>query len=153
MAAANDRRVHQSMTMMMMLWFSLMILSADALALNPTTPTGIFSIPTEPVDWDVYVDQSRSAVSRGSTATLDAFVGLAPPSVEVHPSVISSSSRSKSPTVRCRSRTNPEDCLEIVNVDSVDKVYRILTRHLNVQVSCFETYCQSFVYKTCSSST
>jgi hypothetical protein len=86
------------------------------------------------IEWDVYVDQSKASVLRGSTATLDAFVGLSPPTVEIHPCVIAASPRNRSPTVRCSSRTDPQKLLEISNVDSVDKVFRILTKHLRVKV-------------------
>jgi tetratricopeptide (TPR) repeat protein len=86
------------------------------------------------LQWDIYVDQSKAAIARGSTATLDAFQTLSPSSyVQVHPCILNSGNRVKSPTVRCRSRFNPEYCLEIANVDSVEKVYRILSRHLQVQ--------------------
>jgi hypothetical protein len=141
-----------SLQTIMMLQISVFLLAyccGQGLALNPSAlSSSTFSMPSEQlVEWDVYVDQSRSAVARGSTATLDAFVGLCPPSVQVHPSVIASSPRAKSPVVRCQSRTDPDDCLEIINVDSVDKVYRILTRHLNVKVSgqdytCIDAYFQ-----------
>ena len=117
--------------------------------MNQVSPSSrLFSVPGETIEWDVYVDQSRSAVARGSTATLDAFVGLSPPSLKVHPAVIGNSFRAKSPTVRCRSRINPDSCLEITNVDSVDKVYRILTRHLKVRgVSASACECIKWKHK------
>jgi len=117
--------------------------SLDGFSLNhcyleDKSPTTAFSTrrsghKNDNIEWEVYVDQSEIAVACGSTATHDAFVGLVPPSVKVHPCIISTSSRSKSPIVRCSSRTNPDKCLEITNVDSVDKVYRLLTHHMKVQ--------------------
>lgn len=124
-----------AVTMRRQFCLALLLSSAAALSNPVAQSSNLFSVPNEPyVEWDVYVDQSRSAVGRGSTATLDAFVGLSPPSVQVHPAVIGTSSRAKSPMVRCASRVDPDDCLEVANVDSVDKVYRILTRHLKVKV-------------------
>eukprot|EP00547_Thalassionema_nitzschioides_P003994 CAMPEP_0194204070 /NCGR_PEP_ID=MMETSP0156-20130528/3693_1 /TAXON_ID=33649 /ORGANISM="Thalassionema nitzschioides, Strain L26-B" /LENGTH=361 /DNA_ID=CAMNT_0038929987 /DNA_START=63 /DNA_END=1148 /DNA_ORIENTATION=+ len=92
-----------------------------------------FSMPSDDhVEWEVYVDQSKDSISRGATATFDAFQGMSPPSVEVRKCELIASSRSKSPVVRCISRTDQSNCLEITNVDSVDKVYRILTHHLKL---------------------
>jgi hypothetical protein len=36
------------------------------------------SSPTK-FEWEVFVDQSKSSLDKGGSATLDAFVGLAPP--------------------------------------------------------------------------
>jgi tetratricopeptide (TPR) repeat protein len=110
-------------------------LRVESFSLNEASRwTSRSSVPSgADIEWDVYVDQSRSAIARGSAATLDAFLGLSPPSVQIHPAVITTSNRGNSPTVRCRSRNDPNTCLEVSNVDSVDKVYRILTRHLRVE--------------------
>eukprot|EP00546_Thalassionema_frauenfeldii_P008678 CAMPEP_0178928988 /NCGR_PEP_ID=MMETSP0786-20121207/20274_1 /TAXON_ID=186022 /ORGANISM="Thalassionema frauenfeldii, Strain CCMP 1798" /LENGTH=342 /DNA_ID=CAMNT_0020605043 /DNA_START=91 /DNA_END=1115 /DNA_ORIENTATION=+ len=96
--------------------------------------TSSFSLPSDRhIEWHVYVDLSKEAVTKGAKATFDAFLGMSPSSVEVHQCILSASSRSKSPTVRCISRTDEKNALEITNVDSVDKVYRILTHHLKIQ--------------------
>ena len=77
------------------------------------------------------MDQTKSADKR-SSATLDAFIGLAPPSVEVKPAVFPKS-KLKGPRVRCIA-VNPSSLkpksFDACNVDSVDKVFRILTKHM-----------------------
>jgi len=120
-------------------------------------------------EWDVYVCQSKPCKERGAGATLDAFVGLAPPQVKVHPAIISKS-RGKGPIVRCVKREQQQppqqqqhqlkqqrempdgntsekekddedidgvggdlDAFEASAVDSVDKVYRILTKHMSLE--------------------
>ena len=128
------------------------------------------------VQWDVYVDQSKPSKDRGSGATLDAFVGLAPAElVKVHPAIIAKA-RGKGPIVRCIRRVRSDegdknvgaasggsraeqlestrtrkrddkgedddddqedgdgilDAFEVSGVDSVDKVYRILTKHMGL---------------------
>ena len=104
------------------------------------------------IQWEIYVDQSKLSLDRGGSATLDAFLGLAPPStVRVIASTLlpgagggsaagatgSSSSysgltkKSKGPLVRCLS-TDGLQCFDVSNVDSVDKVYRILTKHMQL---------------------
>ena len=133
----------------------------------------------ETVQWDVYVDQSKPSKDRGSGATLDAFVGLAPAEyVKVHPAIIAKA-RGKGPIVRCIRRVRNDedgidvgrdgrraeqseaararkrddgdnsadddkddgdnedgdgilDAFEVSGVDSVDKVYRILTKHMGL---------------------
>jgi hypothetical protein len=93
------------------------------------------SSPTK-FEWEVFVDQSKSSLDKGGSATLDAFVGLAPPgTVKVQP-VILSKIKSKGPLVRCISaQSGNKESFDVSNVDSVDKVYRILTRHMRVEVS------------------
>jgi len=139
------------------------------------------------VQWDVYVCQSKPCQERGSGATLDAFVGLAPPKyVRVHPAIINpKASRGKGPIVRILRRDGSQsqsdrpkdngkavstattmsdadadaddnigdndnddaplvlsDAFEVSNVDSVDKVYRILTRHMGLDGSVDATACE-----------
>jgi hypothetical protein len=66
---------------------------------------------------------------------LDAFCGLAPPSsVEVIPAILPKSNK-KGPWVRCISNVAGRNNMDVGNVDSIDKVYRILTKHLLVKVS------------------
>lgn len=103
---------------------------------------------TENIQWEVYVDQSKPSLDRGGSATLDAFLGLAPPStVKVIAAVLPTSSTTSSsasspsyskkkkgqPTVRCIS-TDGLQCFDVINVDSVDKVYRILTKHMQISM-------------------
>ena len=116
--------------------------------------------------WDVYVCQSKPCKERGAGATLDAFVGLAPSDyVQVHAAIIGKT-RGKGPIVRCLRRTpaganngkaesrdnvdddaqsNNEsllDAFEVSNVDSVDKVYRILTKHMGLDGKVDSTACE-----------
>jgi hypothetical protein len=100
------------------------------------------------VEWEVYVDQSKPSLERGASATLDAFVGLAPPEVRVIPAILPKSKGAKGPIVRCVAVDDETDCLEISNVASVDKVYRILTRHMRVQgVDASARECLKWKYK------
>jgi hypothetical protein len=96
----------------------------------------------------VYVDQSKSSLEKGGSATLDAFVALVPTdgTVQVHAALLPKTSKvaTKGPAVRCiptgtSNNAGPSPLLlsspmDIANVDSVDKVYRVLTRHMNVKV-------------------
>ena len=94
---------------------------------------------TEDVQWEVYVDQSKQSLDRGGSATLDAFLALAPSTVvKVVPATLSdtggssySSSKKKGPLVRCLSSDGLQ-CFDVSNVDSVDKVYRVLNKHMKV---------------------
>lgn len=87
------------------------------------------------LDWDIYVDQSKPSLDKGGTATLDAFCGLAPPtSCRVVPAILPKTKKMKSPWVRCISKSQKKS-LDVANVDSVDKVYRVLTKHLLVKAS------------------
>jgi hypothetical protein len=52
-------------------------------------------------DWTVYVDQSKASLDQGGNATLDAFVGLAPNTVQVLPAILPKLSKAKGPLVRC----------------------------------------------------
>ena len=83
----------------------------------------------------MFVDQSKASLDRGGSATLDAFCGLAPPSsVEIIPAVLPKSNK-KGPWIRCISTVPSMQNFDVANVDSVDKVYRVLTKHLKVKVS------------------
>jgi hypothetical protein len=48
-------------------------------------------------DWTVYIDQSKASLDRGGSATLDAFVGLAPNTVQVLPANLPKLSKAKGP--------------------------------------------------------
>lgn len=103
---------------------------------------GAGSVPPLPTtaEWQIYIDQSKASLDRGGGATLDAFCCLAPTSsVAVVPCILPKSSSSsnnsnKAPWVRCISKLPGRSNLDIGNVDSVDKVYRVLTKHLQVKV-------------------
>ncbi len=83
--------------------------------------------------WDVYVCQSKPCKERGSGATLDAFVGLAPiNSIAVHPAILMKTKGIKGPNVRCVKRGPNGKAFDIKNVDSVDKVYMILTKYMGI---------------------
>lgn len=110
-------------------------------------------------DWQVYVDQSRMSLDRGGGATFDAFFTLCYPSVvdssgfdandetdddvevQVIPAILPKpASGGKPPFIRCIWNTNnqkdsvrPSPNLDISSVDSVEKVYRVLTKHLGVK--------------------
>ena len=86
--------------------------------------------------------QSKPCSERGAGATLDAFVGLSPPEIVTVHSAILTKTKGKGPNVRCIPRDLPSDnekaqhqhAFEVNNVDSVDKVYRILTIHMGIEV-------------------
>mmetsp|Transcript_35201 Transcript_35201/g.85213 ORF Transcript_35201/g.85213 Transcript_35201/m.85213 type:complete len:540 (+) Transcript_35201:285-1904(+) len=87
----------------------------------------------ETAQWQVFVDQSKSALDRGGGATLDAFCCLAPPSTaQVVPAILPGGNK-KFPWVRCISKIPGRSNIEVGNVDSVDKVYRVLTKHLQIK--------------------
>jgi tetratricopeptide (TPR) repeat protein len=93
------------------------------------------------------VDQSKSSLDKGGSATLDAFLGLAPKeSVLVKPALIPRT-KSKGPIVRCVSLSSKTMSIDVGNVDSVDKVYRILTRHMKVPVSTNVCECLKWKYR------
>lgn len=133
--------------------------------------------PPPPLRWDVYVCQSKPCLERGSAATLDAFVGLCPPgaAVTVHPAILSRSKKGgkgrEGPIVRCiatrgeekdpteenekiRKKGGVKDddgklrAFEVQNVDSVDKVYRILTKHMEIEgIDSSAAECLKYTYK------
>jgi hypothetical protein len=67
---------------------------------------------------------------------LDAFLGLAPAEQVVVKPAIFPKSKSKGPVVRCIAMRSDQDgaplSFEVSNVDSVDKVFRILQKHMGV---------------------
>jgi hypothetical protein len=84
------------------------------------------------------VDQSKVSLDKGGSATLDAFLGLAPirgtNTVQTFPTLLPKNIKSRGPTVRCI-QENTGLAFDVGYVDSVDKVYRILTKHMKVKVS------------------
>lgn len=85
-------------------------------------------------EWEVFVDQTKASLDKGASATLDALHGLAPPSVVVKPALIPKT-KLKGPVVRCISNLDDRLSFDVGSVDSVDKVYRTLTKHMKLQVS------------------
>ncbi|KAL3785119.1 hypothetical protein ACHAWO_007942 [Cyclotella atomus] len=96
--------------------------------------------------WGVYVSQSSNKnKEKGfipSSSIIEAFVSLSPQEdVTVYPANWKKQPKSKGPTVRCirRKKTDATNrspilsAIEINNVDSVDKVYHILTKHMKLQ--------------------
>ncbi|KAL3798272.1 hypothetical protein HJC23_000186 [Cyclotella cryptica] len=101
--------------------------------------------------WDVYVcDSLTKSKERGvipSSSIIEAFLSLSPAAgevVRVYPANWKKQIKAKGRghTVRCvqRKRNNKNDsdqvtldAFEVTNVDSVDKVYRIITEHMKLQ--------------------
>lgn len=101
--------------------------------------------------WDVYVCQSPKGIERGAVTTLEAFVGLAPSdSVTVHRAVLNKA-KGKGPHVRCIEKSGDSSIVssfEVANVDSVDKVYRILTKHMKLEgVNPSACECLKYLFK------
>lgn len=86
-------------------------------------------------------------MEKGGGATLDAFSGLAPiDQVTVHP-VILDRTKLKGPVVRCIS-SNRKNSFDVANVDSVEKVVRILRRHMQLRdVNTKTCECLKWKYK------
>ena len=93
--------------------------------------------------WNIFVEQSKSSLEKGGSATLDAFIGLAPvKTVSVVPAIFPGS-RSKGPLVRCVAlNDNRKQSFDMGNVDSVDKVYLTLTQHMG-EVRLYVSSCLS----------
>ena len=130
-------------------YFQLPIQLASSKSTATTTST-----TTTIIDWEIYVDQSKASLEKGASATLDAFLGLAPDNVKVIPAILPKTSKSKMPLIRCISLQQPKDlfrasgaCLEVANVDSVDKVYRVLTKHLKLASAVKWTACECLKWK------
>lgn len=100
------------------------------------------------IQWDVYVCLSKNCKERGASATLDTFQSLAPPSlVQVHPSILSKS-KGRGPNIRCIQRHHPFRAFEVNNVNDIDKVYRILTKHMNIpNISNKARECLKYTYE------
>jgi hypothetical protein len=98
------------------------------------------------VQWDVYVCMSKACKERGASATLDTFQSLSPPSVQVHPAILSKT-KAKGPNVRCVQTHHPYKAFEINNVNDIDKVYRILTKHMGIEdISTQARNCLKYTY-------
>lgn len=117
----------------------------------------------------MYVDQSKASLDRGGSATLDAFMGLAPRSLvtvkaAIFPSPTKNTKSTRGPCIRCiaignnntmgrrRVSSSSITSFDVGNVDSVDKVHRILTKYMQVPVSFVDViivYCFSILFCAC----
>ena len=98
------------------------------------------------IEWQVYVDQSKASLDRGGSATLDAFFGLSPSSkVQVIPALLPKT-KIRSPWIRIVATEPGRENIDVANVDSVDKVYRVLTKHLELKDVSLDT-CDSLKWK------
>ena len=82
----------------------------------------------------------------GSSATLDSFKAMSPSTVQIHPAYLTKT-KAKGPNIRCIQRVPPYKAFEVNNVNDVDKVYRILTKHMNLIVSLTARDCLKFTYQ------
>lgn len=100
------------------------------------TASNSIAASSSEVQWIVYIDQSPKALEKGGGETLDAFVCLAPTTVSIKPVILSKVSKSKQPFIRCipTEINNGSTPLDIANVNSVEKVYRSLSKHMKVKV-------------------
>ena len=101
------------------------------------------------VKWDVYICQSKACKERGASATLDTFQALSPPdgSVRIHRAILSKT-KAKGPNVRCVQAQHPHKAFEVNNVNDIDKVYRILTKHMDLDnISIKARDCLKFTYE------
>jgi tetratricopeptide (TPR) repeat protein len=114
----------------------------------PRSNTASPSITPQPQhEWDVYICLSKNSKERGASATLDTFQSLSPPSVQIHPAILSKS-KAKGPNVRCVQVQHPHKAFEVNNVNEIDKVYRILTKHMGIEhISLQARDCLKFTYQ------
>ena len=106
-------------------------------------------------DWQVYIDQSRASLDRNGYEIYDAFCSLCYTlpddadrniqgnvEVQVIPAIIPKpATGGKPPWIRCiwntkneKNAVRPSPNLDINKVDSIEKVYRVLTKHLGMTV-------------------
>lgn len=90
------------------------------------------------------MDQSKSSLEKRANTALDAFMALAPSTVMVTPAIFKS--KTKGGMIRCISNNNKKKSFEVSNVDSVDKVYRILTKHMGLVSSRKLMRIYSFIF-------
>lgn len=57
---------------------------------------------------------------------------MSPPDIIIHPALLSKA-KAKGPNVRCVQKQHPFKAFEVGNVNDIDKVYRILTKHMGVE--------------------
>lgn len=121
----------------------------SALSPSPSTPSSSSSSSSantsnennNNIEWEIYVDQSRASLEKGASTTLDALFCLAPNNVKIIPAILfPKPPKSKLPLLRCVSLLKKDlfrgsGGLEVTNVDSVDKVYRVLTKHMKLNAA------------------
>lgn len=101
---------------------------------------------TDNFEWDIYICQSKQCKALGASATLDSFKAMSPSTVQIHPAYLTKT-KAKGPNIRCIQRVPPFKAFEVNNVNDVDKVYRILTKHMNLVVSLTARDCLKFTYQ------
>ena len=70
-----------------------------------------------------------------------------PTIINIHPAILSKS-KSKGPNVRCIQRSPPYKAFEVNNVNDIDKVYRILTKHMSItNISRNAKDCLKYTYQ------
>ncbi|KAL7573743.1 hypothetical protein ACA910_007778 [Epithemia clementina (nom. ined.)] len=106
---------------------------------------------SERFDWIVYVDQSKASLERGGVATLDAFMGLVPSrKISVKAAMFPKPPKGKGPYIRCVPvrQSGEYTAFEVSNVNSVEKVYRVLTKHMGLSGIQIQTCdCLKLKYK------
>jgi len=134
-------------------WCQLTLVGSHALPGGDQAVNGDYSIETRNDDytWDVYVSQlppqsnknkeQRGGVIPTTSDLMQTFISLTPMSetITAHPVIFQNNNnkqKGKGHTVRCiqRKRTTSEilSAFEVTNVDSVDRVYRIMTQHMKL---------------------
>ena len=153
----------------------LSLVGSRALPGGDQAVNGDYSIVTRNDDytWDVYVSQlppqsNKNKEQRGgviiptTSDLIQTFISLTPMSetITAHPVIFQNNNNNKQKgkghTVRCiqRKRTTSEilSAFEVTNVDSVDRVYRIMTQHMklngiNIKIcECMTSYIEANRY-------
>ena len=152
----------------------LSLVGSHALPSGDRAVNGDYSIETTRNDdytWDVYVSQlppqsNKNKEQRGgviiptTSDLMQTFISLTPMSetITAHPVIFQNNNKQKGKghTVRCiqRKRTTSEilSAFEVTNVDSVDRVYRIMTQHMklngiNIKIcECMTSYIEANRY-------
>lgn len=152
----------------------LSLVGSHALPSGDRAVNGDYSIETTRNDdytWDVYVSQlppqsNKNKEQRGgviiptTSDLIQTFISLTPMSetITAHPVIFQNNNKQKGKghTVRCiqRKRTTSEilSAFEVTNVDSVDRVYRIMTQHMklngiNIKIcECMTSYIEANRY-------
>ena len=92
----------------------------------------------------------HSTYNEKSSTTISSSTSLSSQTtttINIHPAILSRS-KSKGPNVRCIQRTPPYKAFEVNNVNDIDKVYRILTKHMAItNISKKAKDCLKYTYK------
>uniref|UniRef100_A0A7S3L8D0 Uncharacterized protein n=1 Tax=Amphora coffeiformis TaxID=265554 RepID=A0A7S3L8D0_9STRA len=118
-------------------------------SLLPSSSGSVSSSSPNAVDWIVYVDYSKMSMEKGAAATLDAFLSLTQSRrVQVKAAFLPKQTKSGGyPWIRCVS-IQKSSAIELFGVDSVDKVYRVLTKHMQIEgISRRACRCLQYKYK------